>query len=356
MTSTTADAPVDHSDEAADWDLARRVAGRVGGRDPLESSYLASSLDDDFAAATAQAETLVADYTGLVSTAGPAVCRVIDRAGWVDANLIGFRRVLSPLSERLAEAAPGIVRRGGRTVVGAELGLLLGYLSKRVLGQYDLFLPEDSGGVVFYVGPNVLNLEMRYRFPPSSFRLWVALHEVTHRAQFTGVPWLREYFMSLVDDTLRGLDPDPKRMLDGLLRAVDKIRRGEDPLGDGGIVGLFASEAQRDTLSRVQALMSLLEGHGNAVMDHLGAEHVPDQARMSDTLRQRRQTGGAQRLFYRLTGVEMKVQQYEQGERFVHAVEDRRGPDALKAAWRSPDDLPTLEEIREPDRWLDRVA
>lgn len=349
MTGTT-------TTDSVDWDLARRVAARVAGRDPLEDSYLFGGLQADFDQATARADTLVTEFTGLASMAGPATGRVIDRPAWVDTNIAGFRRILAPLSDRLAQMAPGLARRSGRMVVGAELGLLLGFLSRRVLGQYDLLVPEDIGGTVFYVGPNILSLEKRFAFQPDHFRLWIALHEVTHRAQFTGIPWMKDYFLSLVDETLSDIDPDPRRLLDALVRAVDALRRGEDPLAEGGIVGLLATEKQRATLQKVQALMSLLEGHGNVVMDKIGADHVPDQARMSSTLRSRRNAGGVQRLFYRLSGMEMKVQQYELGERFINELEKLAGPRALDAAWRSADSLPTLDEIHNAEAWLARVG
>jgi coenzyme F420 biosynthesis associated uncharacterized protein len=343
-----------NTSHAVDWDLARKVAARVAGREPLERSYLAGGLREDFHEATTRADSLVSEHTGLVSLSGPATGEVIDRAGWIDANVAGFQRVLAPVSERLADAASGLVRRGGRVVVGAELGVLLGFLSRRVLGQYDLFLPESPGGTVYYVGPNVLSLEARFRFRPGPFRLWIALHEVTHRAQFTGVPWMKAYFLSLIDETLSGLEPDPRRLFEALLRAVETLRKGGDPLAEGGVVGLFATDEQRATLTKVQSLMCLLEGHGNFVMDRIGATHVPDQARMSATLRARRQAGGAQRLFYRISGMEMKVQQYELGERFVTAVEQEAGPRALDAVWQSPDNLPTMDEIRNPETWLRR--
>ena len=145
-------------------------------------------------------------------------------------------------------------------------------------------------------------------------------------------------------------------VLEGVLRAVEKVRRGQDPFEEGGVIGLFATEEQLRTLNKVQALMSLLEGHGNVVMDRIGAEHVSGQDRMSATLRARRQSGGAQRLFYRLTGVELKVQQYEQGEHFIRAVESEAGRRVLDRAWQSAESLPTLDEIRDPPSWLRRVA
>src|SRR5919201_732904 len=144
------------------------------------------------------------------------------------------------------------------------MGALLGYLAQRVLGQYDLLVPEEdgraipgpNGDAVYYVGPNVIGLEKRFAFRPRDFRLWIALHELTHRAQFTGVPWLRGYFLSLVDSSLGMVDPDPKRLVQALTRAAEELRRGRNPLDDGGLVGLPATPEQRGVISQVQALMS----------------------------------------------------------------------------------------------------
>ncbi|MEO7555288.1 MAG: zinc-dependent metalloprotease, partial [Acidimicrobiales bacterium] len=174
-----------------DWDLARRVAVRVGGHDPFADSYHYASLGPDFAELTAEAEELVADATGLRSLAGPARARVTDRAGWVNANVASFSRLLRPVTDKLAERMSGRLAPIAAKATGAEVGALLGWMSTRVLGQYDLLVIEDEDpddqDVVYYVGPNVLALEKRFAFPPRQFRLWLALHEVTHRAQFTGV-------------------------------------------------------------------------------------------------------------------------------------------------------------------------
>lgn len=342
--------------EPVDWALAQRVAQFVAGHDPLARSYHSASLHTDFDEVTAEAEDLVAEFTGLRSLAGPARASVVDRQAWVAANIGSFRRMLEPFTTRVAERlGRGPVVMIGRRVAGTEMGVLLGFLAQRVLGQYDLLVPE-GGDAVYYVGPNVLALEKRFAFRPRDFRLWIALHEVTHRAQFTGVPWMKDYFLSLVDKSLTLIEPDPKRLVRALQRAVDEMRQGRNPLDEGGLVALLASDEQREVLQQVQALMSLLEGHGNVVMDRLGREHVAGQERMSRVLSARRQTGGVARQLQKLIGLEMKLRQYEVGERFLRGIEDRAGLAALDDAWRGPEWLPTLSEIENPDIWLERVA
>ncbi|MBV9662357.1 MAG: zinc-dependent metalloprotease [Actinobacteria bacterium] len=342
------------------WDLAERVAVRVAGREPFADSYHYASLQPDFDELTAEAEELVAAETGLRSLAGPARARVTDRAGWVRANIASFQRLLRPVTDKLGSRLAGAPIAPMRALAGAELGTLLGWMSTRVLGQYDLLLVEDEKpeeqDIVYYVGPNVLALEKRFAFPPREFRLWLALHEVTHRAQFTGIPWMRDHFRSLVEGTLQSVDPDPKRLLDALRRAVDELRAGRNPLDEGGLIALLASPEQHAVLLKVQGLMSLLEGHGDVTMDRAGAARIPSGERFSRVLRDRRNnTNGVARLVQKLVGLEAKLKQYEMGERFIEAVEADGGTALLEQAWRGPEWLPTLAEIREPDVWMARV-
>ena len=353
--------------DAIAWDLAAKVAGRVAGRDPFADSYLYESLQPDFDELTAEAEELVTAETGLRSLSGPARARVTDRAGWVDANIASFRRLLAPLlgrfEARLEESGSSpfgsIVQPVGRVVTGAQLGTLLGWMSTRVIGQYDLLLMEDDKpedqDIVYYVGPNILALEKRFGFPPREFRLWVALHEVTHRAQFTGVPWMRKHFLGLVEGSVAATDPDPKRLLAALGRAIELVRSGRNPLDDG-LMALLASPEQAEVLEKVQGLMSLLEGHGDVTMDRAAGALIPNASRFSEVLRQRRQeTRGAAKLLQQLIGLDAKLRQYEAGERFIAAVEGAGGPELLARVWESSDRLPTLAEIREPIGWVDRM-
>jgi coenzyme F420 biosynthesis associated uncharacterized protein len=347
---------------AVDWEVARRVANRVAGREPFAESYHYDSLEPDFEELTAQAEELVGHATGLRSLAGPARARVADRSMWIDANLASFQRLLRPLLEKMdPKVGRGPFGSLTRRFSGAELGMLLGWMSTRVLGQYDLLVIEDENphdqDLVYYVGPNVLMMEKRYAFPPREFRLWLALHEVTHRAQFTGIPWLRGHFLSLVDELLSSVEPDPQRLLAAVQDVLEKKREGRDPLADGGVMGILATPEQRIALDKIGGMMSLLEGHGDVTMDRAGAGHIPNAERFGRVLRQRRQqTKGIVKLLQRLVGIEAKLQQYAQGEAFIAAVEAAGGPALLDRAFEQPDNLPTIAEIRDPAAWLARMA
>ncbi len=351
---TEAATPV-RAPDPIDWGTARTVARIVAGRDPLVSSYLGASLDADFGALTVVAEELVADHTGLHAP-GHVRAVVLDRREWVDSNLASMRNLLDPLMHRFGEQmAHNPFAPIGRRIAATEMGALLGYVAQRVLGQYDLLVPDDRGEAVYYVGANVLGLEKRFAFRPRDFRLWIAIHEVTHRAQFMGVPWMREYFISLVHQVFELVDPDPRTMARALSNAVAAIRRGENPLDEGGIVSLIATPEQRGVLGQVQALMSLLEGHGNVVMTDLGRKHVAGEERMARVLHQRRQSGGIAQQISKLLGLEQKMRQYEVGEKFVRGVLDIGGPRAIDHAWIGPENLPVLEELDDPGKWLVRV-
>jgi coenzyme F420 biosynthesis associated uncharacterized protein len=345
-----------------DWQLAAKVATRVAGREPFSDSYHWDSLGPDFDEFTAEAEDLVADATGLRSLSGRARARVTDRQGWIHANVASFQRLLRPLTDKVGSRLDDRpLAPVARRLTGAELGGLLGWMSTRVLGQYDILVVEDEDledqDIVYYVGPNVLALEKRYAFPPREFRLWLALHEVTHRAQFTGVAWMRPHFLSLVEATVDAVDPDPQRFIEALKRVTDSLREGKKPLDDGGLAMLFAGPEQREVLERLAGLMSLLEGHGDVTMDRAGADRLPSAERFGRVLRARRkQMRGPARLIQRLLGLEAKLSQYEQGEQFISAVEAVGGITLLDRAWESPDNLPNLAEIREPQRWIDRIA
>ena len=343
-----------------DWVFARKVANRLSGTDSFSGSYHATSLEPDFAEFTAQAEELVAHETGLASLVGPARAKVATRQEWVEANIRSFQRLFKPISEKLGEKITGPLAPAARRFAGAEVGTLLGWMSKRVLGQYDLMIAPDDNpleqDVVYYVGPNVLSLEKRFGFPPREFRLWLALHEVTHRAQFTGVPWMREHYVGLVNTTISAADADPKRFMEAIKRAIDEIRGGRNPLDDGGIPSLIAGPEQRRAIEAVGGLMSLLEGHGDVTMDRAGGALVPSSERFSRVLSQRRaEVRGMARLVRQLLGIEAKMRQYEQGEAFIAHIERERGRGFLDRVWIAPDRLPSLAEIREPALWVTRM-
>jgi coenzyme F420 biosynthesis associated uncharacterized protein len=305
-----------------------------------------------------EAAALVEEETGLQTPGAPDV-RVVSRAEWAERNLRTFSRLLAPLEEKIASkleetgnSTPALARR----VIAIETGALLGLLAKRVLGQYELVLPEDeSGDVVALVGANVLALERVHQFRPAEFRMWIVLHEATHRAQFLGVPWLRDYFLSLIEELVASAGPSPGRLSKLVGEIVEAARNNRPLFDDSGLLGLFATPEQKSVIDRVQALMSLLEGHGHVVMDRVGARLLPTQDRMSAILKARRRDPRTAALF-RLLGMEMKMRQYELGEAFIHEVEKESGWHVLDRAWEQPESLPTLDEIYRPSEWLRRVA
>ena len=352
--------PEDPSDPI-DWDMARRVALRTARREPYTAPRWRDGLAEDFLESTQRAEELVADCTGLRSKAGPARGRVTDRAGWIDANLASFQRLLRPLTTKLGSSSDGVMAPITRRVAGAEIGVMLGWMSTRVLGQYDLLVIEDEKpeeqDIVYYVAPNVVSLENRYAFDAGQFRLWLALHEVTHRAQFTGVDWMRSHFIGLVESVLDSVDPDPKRIAEAARRVLEARRSGEDPLAAGGVMALFASEAQIETLEKLAGLMSLLEGHGDVIMDRAGDGLVPSAPRFGRVMRNRRNSArGFNKVFQRLIGLDAKIKQYAEGEQFIEAVEEAGGTALLDRVWEGPENVPGIAEIRSPDDWIARMG
>ncbi len=353
--------PTADLDDPIDWELARRVALRTARREPYAAPQWRDGLAEDFAGCTERAEALVADCTGLQSRSGPARGRVTDRVGWIDANLASFQRLLRPLAAKLGSDSESRLAPITRRAAGAELGVMLGWMSTRVLGQYDLLVIEDDKpedqDIVYYVAPNVLALENRYAFDPAQFRLWLAIHEVTHRAQFTGVGWMRPHFIGLVEAVLDSVDPDPKRIAAAARRVVEARRRGEDPLAAGGLMALFASEAQVETLEQLSGLMSLLEGHGDVTMDRAGEGLVPSAPRFGRVMRRRRESvRGFARVFQRLIGLDAKIKQYAEGEHFIESVEAAGGTALLDRVWEAPENLPGIAEIRSPQDWVTRMG
>ena len=311
---------------------------------------------------TVEAEVLVEQSTGLRSLAGPARAEVTDRDGWIRANVGSFRRLLSPVLQKAQARGRGSAGRLGpvsRTVAGAEMGVVLGWMSGRVLGQYDLLFVDDGQAprdAVYFVGPNIVALERKYGFAPREFRLWIALHELTHRAQFTGVPWMRGHFLDLVERSVAIAAPDGRQMLDALARMASEIRSGRNPLSESGLVGVLASPDQLETLRSIQGMMSLLEGHGDVTMDRAALDRIPSAERFSKVLRARRESkGGLTRVFQQVIGLEAKLRQYAEGERFVRAVEEVGGAELLALAWEGPGNLPSASEIRSPIQWVQRV-
>ena len=364
-----------------DWGIAQRVATHVANSSgalpwsratpppPTDSPYHAGWLAD--AVSLDELEDRIEQVTGLRSAAGPAGSPgrvvIIDRPQWIAANLASFRRLLDPLTQRAAAKMPAVGAAVARRITGAEVGTLLGWMSHRVLGQYDLLLGQEpepdavgehgAGDAVYLVGPNLAAVQQRFGFDAQQFGMWVLLHELTHRAQFTGVPWMRDHFHGLVQRSLALANPDPKMLFAALADIVRDRATTRQRLQEFGVAGLIATPEHRGVLTRIAGLMSLLEGHGDVVMTRAASGLVPDAARFERVLQARRQQGNPlARVVQRLLGIEAKLNQYAAGERFIAVIERVGGPRLVDRCWESPEMLPSMDEIREPAAWLRRVG
>jgi coenzyme F420 biosynthesis associated uncharacterized protein len=345
--------------ELVDWPLAVRVASSVAGRGPDTTTNLRAEVRQDFKRFTRQSDDLVREFTGLVPAQPAPDPIVLDRPGWVRANIDSFQGLMRPLAERLSGSISlrGPMRRITSGALGIQIGLLLGYLSSKVLGQYDLVLATEGGGRVYFVGPNVVDVERRLGFVPSDFRFWITIHEITHRTQFTGVPWLRDRVRALIEKAIGGMELDPSTVKRILERGKDLLLKGPSAWKTASLMSVLMSDEQLALLDEMQALMCVVEGHGTFVMNRLGAQLIPTFETMREAIEGRRGAAtGPERTLQRAIGMEMKYDQYAMGEHFFNIVAERAGLDAVNKVWESEATMPTLDEMRAPESWLSRVG
>ena len=333
-----------------DWDFAVTVGSRIAGPGPDVTADEAAAAVLELREGADRSTPLVSEFTGLHTTAGTAPVLVVDRAGWVQANADGFAKILAPIVSKLTEkkGAPSpFAEAVGSRVTGAEVGLMLGFLGTKVLGQFDPFFAPH--GRLLLVAPNIVHVEREIAANPHDFRLWVCLHEETHRVQFTANPWLGEHLMTQMNaiaDTI-----EPTALLEGLRRGAEAIRGG-----GGSVLDLVSSPEQKEILDRVTGVMSLLEGHADVVMDGVGPTVIPSVEQIRKKFNQRRQgVGTLDKLLRRLLGLDAKMAQYRDGAVFVRHVVDKVGMDDFNAVWSGPDTLPSKAEITDPDAWITRV-
>lgn len=360
-----------------DWNLAVATATRLVRPGPEVSRDEAREVVAELRRHAKASEEHVRTFTRMIPEGHEpedTPVLVVDRAGWIKANVAGFRELLKPLLEKMRErrsATPGGAVMGavGGKVTGVELGVLLSFLASRVLGQYETFAPatrempagDNGGGRLLLVAPNIVHVERELDVAPHDFRLWVALHEETHRTQFTGVPWLREHLQGEIQSFLAATDMDPMTVVERLREAAQSLvgarPEGEEDEGGRSLVELVQTPEQREILGRLTAVMSLLEGHADYVMDGVGPLVVPSVAEIREKFQQRR-ARGASRLdlaLRKLLGLDAKLRQYRDGERFVRAVVEEVGMDGFNRVWTSPNTLPTKSEIAKPADWVARV-
>ena len=345
-----------------DWDVALSTATRLVKPGPATTREAAAQTVAELRAAAVRAEAYVVEVTGLPVPSATAPVLVVDRPGWVQASLDGFRQVLGPLGDRAAQSLPtGAVSAAvGARVTGAEVGLLLSYLATKVLGQFDPFYPgapgsSGPGGRLLLVAPNVVAVERELGVVPADFRLWVCLHEETHRVQFTAVPWLRDHLNAQIQQVVDSADLEPGALWQLVSTGVRRLARAARTGEEVSAVDLLQTPEQREVVDRITAVMSLLEGHADVVMDSVGPAVVPTVAEIRRRFTVRRESQGADRLVRRLLGLDAKMRQYRDGARFCRTVVDRAGMAGLNQVWSDPETLPSRAEIARPELWLGRV-
>jgi coenzyme F420 biosynthesis associated uncharacterized protein len=337
----------------ADWESAVDIGRRVAGPGVPVPGVERARLREDMAEIVPRAEGLIRGFTDMEVQGFRSHAWVMARSEWIRANLNGLQRLLEPLAERMLDGRPTRANYK-RKALGAQAGVLIGYVARKVLGQYDVFLPPDDEGLLYFIGPNIVEVERRFSLPPKDFRLWIAIHEVTHRVQFGSAPWLRGHLQGLVDQYLQGISLDSKELVDQIKRAVDEARGGADARMGG--IFLLLTPQQRELFVQMQGLMSLLEGHASYVMNEVARDHIADVDRMRRALAVRRRGSSMERGIQKAIGFEQKIQQYEGGERFVREVIATAGMDTFNQVWVAPTNLPTLDEVGQPARWIERIS
>jgi coenzyme F420 biosynthesis associated uncharacterized protein len=365
-----------------DWEVAVKTGIRWSRPGPQVSLSEARRTVAELRELAQTVAEPVQEVTGMISAEEVGRVAVVDRPGWIRANVDGFRVVLEPLVEQLrarqngnspdspgssgssgsAGSSGGMFASVGSRFTGIQAGLILAYLSGRVLGQYELFLPPSEDGTslgrLTLVAPNIVMVERELGVDAHDFRKWVCLHEETHRLQFTAVPWLRDYVQGQMTKFLLASELDPGALL-GRLRSVadamgEAVRGGGE---GGGLIDAVVNPEQREIMDRLTAVMTLVEGHGDYVMDAVGPQVVPSVGQIRERFSERRGSSGRmEQALRRLLGIDLKMKQYAEGSAFVTTVVDEAGMAAFNKVWTSPETLPTRAEITRPTEWLARVV
>jgi len=340
------------SSNMVDWQTAVTVGARVAGEGPTVDAAEAMAAVAELRAGAERSTGLVRDFTGLQAGERTAPVLVVDRAGWVQANAAAFALIIDPIADKLAEKKgppSGLTQAVGSKITGAEVGLLLGFLGSKVLGQFDPFF-EPSGRLLL-VAPNIVHVEREIGADPSDFRLWVCLHEETHRVQFTAVPWMRDHLFAQMQAIVDSVEP--AKLTDDLVKRITEAFRGDSSTS---LLDVMSSPAQKEILDRVTGIMSLLEGHADVVMDDVGPSVISSVATIRKKFNSRRKgVGVMDKMLRRLMGLDAKMAQYRDGAKFVRTVVDKVGMDEFNAVWAGPENLPSKSEIHDPASWMTRV-
>jgi coenzyme F420 biosynthesis associated uncharacterized protein len=347
--------------DLVDWSSAQRIGELIAGSPPFGGVRAANiePLALDFAGR-------VATYSGLALPGALPPLEVVDRSAWIAANLRTMRPMLTPLTEKMGNETgllAGPMRAASGLMLGAQVGALTGMLSQRVLGQYDLALLDTSVTPrLLLLAPNLAQAAQNLNVDRDELVLWVTIHEITHAVQFSGAPWLRDYLGGMLKELIDGLQMSVTGGKSSLtprlpkLPAVGELREMVERARSGQLLRLTLGEDRWQLVERMQAAMSLIEGHAEHTMDVIGAEMLPSLPRLRAAMNRRRESRGLPlRVLERLLGLELKMRQYALGRSFCDAVVAEGGPEMLTRAWAGPESLPRPDELEQPAHWLERM-
>ncbi len=341
-----------------DWDAAEDIGVRLVPAGPKVSGAEADEAVADLQSAAVASVDPVREETGLFADTDTHRAVVVDRNEWIRSNVAGMRELLAPLEARISDGqGPNWVTGGAGRVAAFELGAALSLVATKVLGQYEAVVPSGQRNRLLLVAPNIVTVERELDVVPQDFRMWVALHEETHRVQFGAVPWLEGHFRSEVEVFLSEVETSNTQALKRLGAIVSAIIRVLRGAPGATIIDAVQTPRQREIFLRLTALMSLLEGHADYVMDSVGPEIVPSLPQIRSRFDVRRSNPGARDgLMRRLLGMDAKLKQYTDGRKFVAHAVDAIGMQGFNQVWQSPDSLPTAVEIEQPALWVNRFS
>ncbi len=340
-----------------DWEFAKATGRRLVPAGPRVTAAEAGAEVGAIRAAAAAAVEPVAETSRMYAPGQAPAPLVIDRPTWIDLNLDSMAALMTPVfakvaAERRIEPTAAAIAVGSK-ITGAEAGGLMAFMANKVLGQYDL-APQGTPRLLL-VAPNLVHVQRELEVDAADFRAWVCMHEETHRVQFTAVPWLREHLIERAQSLAGEMTPTPAELAGRLTEITKRLPEALGSRG-AGIADLVASPEQRAKVAEVTAVMSLLEGHADVVMDDVGPKVIPSVAEIRRKFTERRKgVGAADKLLRRLLGLEAKMAQYRDGATFVRGVMDKVGVDGFNQIWTSPETLPTPQEIHNPQAWVARV-
>lgn len=356
----------DGAPKLLDWRKVQGIARQIIKEEPAARGWH-ESWEAYYRDMVARCYPLITEEMGRELPVPLDRIQAFTRTEWIDANIENFGQLFEHIEAIYRRVQPpnsmGTILMGdvSQTVLSSQLGILLGYLARRVLGQYDLSLlgkEPVTTGRLYFVEPNINGVVTELGLDPDDFRLWIALHETTHAYEFEAYPWVRDYFNSLLEEYFSYISDDLVKYgngMGGLSSLIDRARSNLSN-GDSWIESVMSAE-QRELFNKLQALMSIIEGYSNYIMNAVGERLLPSYNTIKERIEQRAsRRSSAEKLFIRITGLALKMEQYRLGETFINAVVEKRGVEVANLVWEGPEKLPTLEELRDPNRWIARVT